>query len=91
MAARLSYAHSMDIAPTSLPPADPHSLPDYHRRAVDRTLCQGMVPRELLRATREEWRARGVDTGIFLTWALTQYLTAVNPERAETVLKEIKY
>lgn len=87
----MGYVHSMDDISAKLPPIDKAALPGFGRRAADRILCQGMVPRELLTATREEWRQRGLDTGVFLTWALTQYLQAVNPERAESVLADIKY
>ena len=76
---------------SKLPKIKKRELPGYGRRAKDRVLCQGLVPRELLVAARDEWTQRGLDTGVFLTWALTQYLSAVNSERADQVLEGIKY
>lgn len=81
----------MDDIAIKVPEAVKAPYSRYSPRAVDRMLCQGMVPRELFKATREEYSQRGMDTGVFLTWALTQYLEAVNPERAQAVLADIKY
>lgn len=74
-----------------LPKAKKSRLPEGERIVADRTLCQGMVPRALLKAAREEWTARGLTSGKFLQWALTEYLTLVNPERAQEVIDGLEY
>lgn len=81
----------MDVVSKKLPKIKKAQLPWYARRAADRVLCQGLVPRELLMAARDEWTQRGLDTGVFLTWALTQYLQAVNAERAAQVFDAMDY
>lgn len=74
----------------TLPPLDATSMPLRRLSASERALLQGMVPRELLQAARDEWRARGLTTGDVMGWALSEYLRATNPERAEAITSQLR-
>ena len=65
-------------------------IPVMEHIAKDRMLCQGMVPRALMMAAREEWLSRGMTSGRFLTWALIEYLRAIKPERCAEILQELE-
>jgi hypothetical protein len=64
-------------------------LPPPRGQETEVKLCQAVVPVVLLDAARKEWKERGLSARQVMTWALMEYLTAVNPKKAQKVGKKI--
>lgn len=65
------------------------NLPPKRGPDVETKLCQAIVPEILLEAARAEWKRRGISARQVITWALLEYLHAVNPRIGQKIGRKL--